>query len=614
MSELIVANKSDLTDIADAVRMQTGKTDPLSLGDIVNEISTLSIGGSGGVSVQADWNQNDENASDYIKNRTHWIENSYVIALPDTELGVRNGSVDLYGVEVSGLTSNAHCVVTINGVSYETTAIKGVFNAYEWYIIGNGELIGESSNGSDLPFGIFVDKYNENYMQLADNTTGTIVLKIEVVGEYVHKIPEIYLPERVGISGTGTYSEVFNNLNENVASGDYAHAENFKTTASGYASHAEGLATIASGYGAHAEGTNTLAKGAYAHAEGYYTEANGSQSHAEGEGTIANGKNQHVFGTYNIADAASLIIVGNGATNNNRGNAYRLTQEGSGYFSGDVYVGANKYKLATENNALLKSEQALTDAEISQVHKNIRNAGLSVAGKVFTVDGSEKTASENAEILGDYENNIAIGQWSIAEGSCTKAIGRASHAEGAYGQAVADGTHVEGYGTKATGYWSHAEGEMTIVSSYASHAEGSYCTMPDGTKRYSTAGGYASHTEGGGCHTTGVASHAEGIGTTANGRCSHVEGNYTIASGKNQHVEGVANIEDTADKYIHIAGNGTLPTDRSNAYTLDWDGNGWYAGNVEATAIILRSSTEGSTKTFKLTINDSGELSISENV
>ena len=614
MSELIIANKSDIVDIADAVRFQTGDASLLSLHDMATEIRGWSTGGSsGGVSVQADWQQNDETASDYIKNRTHWIENSYVVALPETELEVRNGSVDLYEVEVTGLTPNAHCVVTIDGVSYETTAIQGVFNAYEWYVIGNGELIGEGSNGSDLPFGIFVDKYNENYMTLEESKTGTVTLKIEVVGEYVHKIPEIYLPEKIGISGTGTYSEVFNNLTDNIASGDYSHAENFKTTASGYSSHAEGLNTIASGYGAHAEGANTIAKGAYSHATGYYTEANGVQSVASGEGTIAAGRNQHVSGSYNVEDTSSLVIVGNGAASNNRSNAYKLTKDGNGYYTGDVYANKDK-KLATEESALLKSAQTLTDVELTQVRSNLKFVGKDVAGQTFTIDGVKVTASSNAEIFGDYENNIAVGQWSIAEGSNTVAKGKVSHAEGAFSQALVDGCHVEGYGTKATGYWSHAEGEMTVVSSYASHAEGSYCTMPDGTKRYSTAAGYASHTEGGGCHTNGVASHAEGIATTANGTCAHVEGRYTTASGNYQHVEGVANIEDTEDKYIHIAGNGTSPTNRSNAYTLDWNGNGWFAGNVEATAIILRSSTEGSTKTFKLTIDDSGQLSISENI
>lgn len=266
------------------------------------------------------------------------------------------------------------------------------------------------------------------------------------------------------------------------------------------------------------------------------------------------------------------------------------------------------------DKVLLKTEQELSDEELAQVRQNLKFIGKSLGGQTVTVDGVEYTASNTAEIFGDYNSNIAIGDWSIAEGSGTVAKGRASHAEGAYGQALTDGTHVEGYGTKATGYWSHAEGEMTVVSSYASHAEGSYCTMPDGSKRYTTAAGYASHSEGGGCHTTGSCAHAEGLASTASGNQSHVEGRYTIASGSAQHVEGVANIEDTEGKYIHIAGNGTLPTDRSNAYTLDWDGNGWFAGTVEANAIILRSSTEGSTKKFKITVDDSGTLSVTENV
>jgi hypothetical protein len=135
--------------------------------------------------------------------------------------------------------------------------------------------------------------------------------------------------------------------------------------------------------------------------------------------------------------------------------------------------------------------------------------------------------------------------------------------------------------------------------------------MPDGTTRYGTASGYAAHVEGGGCHATGSCTHVEGLATTASGAQAHAEGRYTIAAGGAQHVEGIANIEDAEDKYIHIAGNGTFD-DRHNAYTLDWDGNGWFAGNVEANAIILRSSTEGSEKRFKITVDDSGNLTTVE--
>lgn len=46
---------------------------------------------------------------------------------------------------------------------------------------------------------------------------------------------------------------------------------------------------------------------------------------------------------------------------------------------------------------------------------------------------------------------------------------------------------------------------------------------------------------------------------------------------------------DNSNTYAHIVGNGTSDTARSNAHTLDWSGNAWYAGSVEGTALILKS-------------------------
>ena len=78
---------------------------------------------------------------------------------------------------------------------------------------------------------------------------------------------------------------------------------------------------------------------------------------------------------------------------------------------------------------------------------------------------------------------------------------------------------------------------------------------------------------------TGDASHAEGSTTTASGDCSHAEGYGSKASSQFQHVQGKYNIEDTANKYAHIVGNGNSSTD-SNAHTLDWQGNAWYSGKL----------------------------------
>ena len=94
------------------------------------------------------------------------------------------------------------------------------------------------------------------------------------------------------------------------------------------------------------------------------------------------------------------------------------------------------------------------------------------------------------------------------------------------------------------------------------------------------ASGMFSHAEGYGARATGNFSHAEGSFTEASGYTSHAEGDNTIASSQYQHVQGKYNIEDTEDKYAHIVGNGTDEDARSNAHTLDWQGNAWYAGKL----------------------------------
>ena len=108
----------------------------------------------------------------------------------------------------------------------------------------------------------------------------------------------------------------------------------------------------------------------------------------------------------------------------------------------------------------------------------------------------------------------------------------------------------------ASGDYSHAEGERTMASGEASHAEGNYSTASSNC------------------------SHAEGYYTTASGDYSHAEGYNTISSSENQHVQGKYNIEDKDNKYAHIVGNGTDDTVRSNAHTLDWEGNAWFAGKL----------------------------------
>lgn len=197
------------------------------------------------------------------------------------------------------------------------------------------------------------------------------------------------------------------------------------------------------------------------------------------------------------------------------------------------------------------------------------------------------TVGKNSATFG--LNNIASGNNAFAEGAINKATGWNTHAEGNATTASGNAAHAEGSGTKATGATSHAEGLDTIASGNYSHTEG----------ENTTAENEWSHAEGKDTNTKGLASHAEGIKTIAQGNYSHAEGRDTIALGENQHVEGMLNIGDETS--LHIVGNGTYstmtkPDTRSNAYTLDWSGNAWFAGDVYVGSTSGTNKDDGSKK------------------
>lgn len=136
---------------------------------------------------------------------------------------------------------------------------------------------------------------------------------------------------------------------------------------------------------------------------------------------------------------------------------------------------------------------------------------------------------------------------------------------------------------------------------YYSHAEGCSCV----------ASGFASHSEGYKCVASGNYSHGEGNVTRARGDWSHAEGFDTIASAPVQHVSGCGNIPNSEivsgskvaiAKYLEIVGNAkncnqsTSMLELSNARTLDWQGNAWYAGDVYVGSTSGVNKDEGSKK------------------
>ena len=195
--------------------------------------------------------------------------------------------------------------------------------------------------------------------------------------------------------------------------------------------------------------------------------------------------------------------------------------------------------------------------------------------KVTAADMNQIKTAVN-ETIDTMPSNLVNGQ---AEGSIRSinAYDETGTLLGKYAQAF-------GYHTEASGNGSHAEGTNTTASSYDSHAEG------NGT----TASGDWSHAEGRFTTASGEYSHAEGYNTIVSGHASHAEGDYTIAKGRNQHVQGKYNIEDTIS--AHIVGNGTEYNARSNAHTLDWSGNAWFAGDIYTGSTSGTNKDDGSVK------------------
>jgi hypothetical protein len=152
--------------------------------------------------------------------------------------------------------------------------------------------------------------------------------------------------------------------------------------------------------------------------------------------------------------------------------------------------------------------------------------------------------------------------------------------------------------TSALGDYSHAEGYSDSVAPDSMNLESTLeeILAAKEENNFSLAFGEASHTEGYNTIAFDYNSHAEGENTIAFGYNSHAEGYGTTASGDNSHVQGQYNIEDPNSYYAHVVGNGTDENARSNAHTLDWDGNAWFAGDVYVGSTSGTNKDKGSKK------------------
>lgn len=277
----------------------------------------------------------------------------------------------------------------------------------------------------------------------------------------------------------------------------------------------------------------------YSHVEGQNTVATHYQSHAEGLGTIANGDNQHVQGKYNISDDTSLDIIGNGTGADARSNAYTLDRNGNAWYSGEVYVGSN--------SGTNKDAGSVKLAKTTDIVKSYND---------LTDKPTIPTKTSDLTNDSGFLTEIPIASATVLGGI-----------------KVGENLNIADDGTLS------AQAGTTIKNLVDSSGEGAL-------RQINAA------------EASGTDSFAEGYNTTASGAYSHVEGAGTIASGNYSHAQGSYNIP--SPNYLDVVGNGKSDAEKSNAYTLDKQGNGWFAGEVYVGSTSGTNKDSGSIRLAKI--------------
>lgn len=444
-------------------------------------------------------------------------------------------------------------------------------------VAGNNNSIGENCNNSAIIAGANNEVHNQRSLIGCGQHNVNRGKNSAIFGEY-NELATSTIGDIIGGSRNtvnGNNSAVFGSGNNNSASGTAVAGYNNTVGENGYSSACFGANNNVNGYENIMSGTNNESTGHYSSTFGRHLKNRGRAQFVVGEYNVRDSKGGNVErGNY-------IEIVGNGTDDNNRSNARTLDWSGNETLAGKLTVGASP-----TNGMDVTTKQYVDEHYVTAGQKE----GTTIGNK-STTEGNNTTAS---------------GLYSHAEGYLTVANGNITHAEGARTIASDNGAHAEGYDTTASGFVSHAEGDHTVASGMYSHAEGNY-TVASGNSSHAEghraeAIGESSHAEGNSTTATGNYSHAEGNGTsaeyaahaegtdtTASGLSSHTEGYGTVSTHIAQHVVGQYNAIDPSENaynergtYIEIVGNGTADNARSNARTLDWQGNETLAGNQRA--------------------------------
>ena len=338
---------------------------------------------------------------------------------------------------------------------------------------------------------------------------------------------------------------------------------------------------------------------------------------------------------YVSENSGATNLVNGNATGSLRGIGAKA--EDSNYVMGQYAfaIGQSAYASGTGSYSAGYVTQASGYYSSAEGYRSKASNSYSKAkGYSTTASGVGSSAEGNTtKAVGDYSHaegyhSQANGKYSHAEGSYVNAFGTGSHAEGYSTLAVGEYSHAEGYDTSANGDNSRAEGVGTIANTFAESVSGTYNLIVDQAlynivrtskveSMSSSTAVYIHTNEPTLNQTTGSFNIEE---TTQSNFSSLQVGDfysYNISPGLESYyiVQStpyydtstsqykasitVCSIESSTTskgQYVNVIGNGESSTSRSNAHTLDWDGNAWFSGDVYTGSTSGTNKDEGSKK------------------
>lgn len=215
----------------------------------------------------------------------------------------------------------------------------------------------------------------------------------------------------------------------------------------------------------------------------------------------------------------------------------------------------------------LKDSTAVTNVGWDSTNWKIQKTINGTTSDVVTLPFIPGTGTDSA-VGGRKTGNaacVASGNYSFAFGSGAQATNTGSVAF----NTISGGVGSFSVGTKLTGK------NNTEASGFGAIAMGASCYA---SGAYATSIGYN-------CNAQNNLSICLGSMADASGAQAISIGTGTKASSTVQIALGIFNIEDDQNDYLLILGNGTADNARSNAMTVDWNGN-ISANNILASASV----------------------------